>query len=89
MDITPKFKFVEGSFNTKTNRMLVIASDNHGTVELCSRKRTVAGTFRLPRLNFSTADCIRTSRQQWKMPGSWAKRLLVAGMNVPTKDKED
>lgn len=38
MDITPKFKFVEGSFNTKTNRMLVIASDNHGTVELCFKE---------------------------------------------------
>ena len=38
MDITPKFKFVEGSMNTKTNRMLVIASDNHGTVELCFKE---------------------------------------------------
>ena len=38
MDITPKFKFVEGSFNTKTNKMLVIASDNHGTVELCFKE---------------------------------------------------
>ena len=38
MDITPKFEFVEGSFNTKTNRMLVIASDNHGTVELCFKE---------------------------------------------------
>jgi len=38
MDITPKFKFVEGSFNTKTNRMLVIASGNHGTVKLCFKE---------------------------------------------------
>lgn len=38
MDITPKFKFVEGSFNTLTNKMLVIASDNHGKVELCFKE---------------------------------------------------
>lgn len=38
MDITPKFRFVEGSFDTKTNKMLVIASDNHGTVELCFKE---------------------------------------------------
>lgn len=38
MEITPKFKFVEGSFDTKTNKMLCIASDNHGTVELCFKE---------------------------------------------------
>lgn len=38
MEITPKFKFVEGSFETKTNKMLCIASDNHGTVELCFKE---------------------------------------------------
>lgn len=35
MNITPKFNFVEGSFDTKEVKMLCIASDNHGTVELC------------------------------------------------------
>ena len=38
MEITPNFKFVEGSFETKTNKMLCIASDNHGTVELCFKE---------------------------------------------------
>lgn len=38
MEITPRFKFVEGSFDTKTNKMLCIASDNHGTVELCFKE---------------------------------------------------
>lgn len=38
MDITPRFKFVEGSFNTKTNKMLCITSDKHGTVELCFKE---------------------------------------------------
>lgn len=38
MDITPRFNFVEGSFDTKTNKMIVIASDNHGTVELCFKE---------------------------------------------------
>ena len=35
MVITPKFRFVEGSFDTKESKMLCLASDNHGTVELC------------------------------------------------------
>lgn len=35
MEITPKFQFVDGSFDTKEVKMLCIASDNHGTVELC------------------------------------------------------
>ncbi len=35
MEITPKFNFVEGSFNTEDIEMLCIADENHGTVELC------------------------------------------------------
>ncbi len=38
MEITPRFRFVEGSFDTLTNKMLVIGSDNHGTVELCFKE---------------------------------------------------
>lgn len=38
MEITPKFKFVEGSFETKTNKMLCLASDKHGTIELCFKE---------------------------------------------------
>lgn len=38
MNITPRFQFVDGSFDTKTNKMLVLASDNHGTVELCFKE---------------------------------------------------
>lgn len=38
MEITPRLKFVEGSFDTKTNKMLCIASDKHGTVELCFKE---------------------------------------------------
>lgn len=39
MQITPKFKFVEGSFDTETNKMLCIVDDNHGTVELCFKEK--------------------------------------------------
>ena len=39
MDITPIFEFVTCSFDTKTNKMLCIASDNHGTVELCFKEQ--------------------------------------------------
>ena len=35
MEIQQRFKFVEGNFDTLTNKMLCIASDKHGTVELC------------------------------------------------------
>ena len=38
MNITPKFRFVEGSFDTETNKMLCIGSYNHGTVELCFKE---------------------------------------------------
>ena len=38
MEITPKFQFVEGSFDTPTDEMLCIASDNHGTVKLCLKE---------------------------------------------------
>lgn len=45
MEITPKFKFVEGSFNTMTNKMLVIPDDNHGTVELCFEEEGCGWNF--------------------------------------------
>ena len=35
MEITPKFEFVEGSFDTKQVKMLCIANDNRGKVTLC------------------------------------------------------
>ena len=38
MEITPKFQFVEGSFDTLTNKMLVIANENHGRVDLCFKE---------------------------------------------------
>ena len=39
MKIKPKFEFVSGSFDTETNKMLCIASNNHGTVELCFKEQ--------------------------------------------------
>lgn len=47
MEITPRFRFVEGSFDTLTNKMLVIGSDNHGTVELCSNKEDLLHWYSL------------------------------------------
>lgn len=38
MEINQKFKFLEGTFDTLTDKMLCIASDNHGTVELCLKE---------------------------------------------------
>jgi len=39
MEITPKFEYVEGSFDTETNEMVCIPSDHKGTVELCFREK--------------------------------------------------
>ncbi|MBR3245230.1 MAG: hypothetical protein IKF90_21475 [Parasporobacterium sp.] len=35
MKITPKLNFVEGSFDTENVKMLCLADENHGRVELC------------------------------------------------------
>ena len=35
MKITPKIKFVSGSFDTKEVKLVLVPSDNHGLVELC------------------------------------------------------
>ena len=35
MIITPKFQFVEGSFDTERVKLICIPSDNHGRVDLC------------------------------------------------------
>lgn len=38
MEITPKFEYVEGSFDTKTNKMVCIASDHKGKIELAFKE---------------------------------------------------
>lgn len=38
MKITPIFRFVEGSFDTETNKMVCVASDHRGTVDLCFKE---------------------------------------------------
>lgn len=35
MEITPKIKFVNGSFDTKDVRLVLVPSDNHGKISLC------------------------------------------------------
>lgn len=35
MEITPKFQFVEGSFDTKAFKMVCVASEQQGNVSLC------------------------------------------------------
>lgn len=39
MEINQKFRFVEGCFETLTDKMLCIADDNHGTIELCLKEQ--------------------------------------------------
>ena len=34
MDITSKFQFVKGSFDTKTSKMVCLASEQHGNISL-------------------------------------------------------
>lgn len=35
MEITPKIKFVSGSFDTKDVRLVLVPSDKHGEISLC------------------------------------------------------
>jgi len=56
MEITPKFKFVEGSFDTLTNKMLCIASDNHGTVELCFKEQDCGWNIPFAKIELFDSD---------------------------------
>jgi len=38
MEITPKFDFVEGSFDTKDVKMICVQSEKHGRVDLCIKE---------------------------------------------------
>lgn len=38
MKITPKMRFVSGSFDTKEVKLVLIPSDKHGLVELCVKE---------------------------------------------------
>ncbi len=45
MEITPRIKYVEGSFDTKSCKMLCVAQPNHGTVNLCIKS---SGGWNIP-----------------------------------------
>lgn len=38
MKITPRIRFVSGSFDTKEVKLVLVPSDNHGLVELCVKE---------------------------------------------------
>lgn len=38
MEITPKFQFVSGSFDTKDVSLVLVPSENHGKIELCVKE---------------------------------------------------
>ncbi len=38
MKITPKIKFVSGSFDTKESSLVLVPSDNHGEILLCVKE---------------------------------------------------
>ena len=38
MEITPKIKFVSGSFDTKESPLVLVPSDNHGEILLCVKE---------------------------------------------------
>lgn len=43
MEITPKMKHVEGSFDTKTGELVCVPSKKNGTIQLCMKSN-----FNLP-----------------------------------------
>lgn len=56
MIITPKFDFVEGSFDTQRVEMLCVSSDKHGRVELCIKEPGNNWNFPIAKIKLHSKD---------------------------------
>jgi hypothetical protein len=56
MIITPKFDFVEGSFDTQRVEMLCVPSDKHGRVELCIKEPGNNWNFPIAKIQLHSKD---------------------------------
>ena len=56
MEITPKFNFVSGSFDTDEVSMLCIPQKNHGTVELCIKEKDCGWNIPVGKIKLHSND---------------------------------
>lgn len=56
MKITPKFNFVEGSFDTQKVKMLCVPSEKHGCVELCIKEDHSMWNYPIAKIKLHSKD---------------------------------
>lgn len=56
MEITPKFMFVDGSFDTKEVKMLCIPDENHGKVDLCIKEEGCGWNIPIGQIKLHSKD---------------------------------
>lgn len=56
MKITPKFEYVTGSFDTDNVKMLCLANENHGKVELCIEENPNGFNFPIGTIKLHSRD---------------------------------
>lgn len=56
MEITPKWDFCEGSFDTQRVEMLCVPSDKHGCVELCIKEPGSHWNFPIAKIKLHSKD---------------------------------
>lgn len=56
MEITPKIEFVVGSFDTKNVKMLCIADENHGRVDLCIKEEGCGWNIPIGKIKLHSRD---------------------------------
>lgn len=56
MIITPKFDFVEGSFDTQEVKMLCVPSEEHGRVDLCIKEPGNHWNFPIAKIQLHSKD---------------------------------
>lgn len=56
MIITPKFDFVEGSFDTQNVEMLCVPHENHGCIDLCIKEPGNNWNFPIAKIKLHSKD---------------------------------
>jgi hypothetical protein len=56
MEITPKWDYVKGSFDTKDVEMLCLPSDKHGTVTLNIREKERSTNYPVAKIKLYSGD---------------------------------
>ena len=56
MEITPKWNFCDGSFDTKEVEMLCVPNKNHGRVNLCIKEPNNCWNFPIAKIKLHSKD---------------------------------